>query len=99
MHWWPRQTPSSGIRGPNRSTTSLEIPASRGVHGPGEMISRLGRGRLDLVERDLIVADHPQLEPGVDLAETLDQVIGERVVVINQEDQVMESLRRTAGIP
>ena len=31
-----------GILGPNRATTSLEIPASRGVQGPGEMISRLG---------------------------------------------------------
>ena len=43
MHWWPRQTPSSGMLGPNRSTTALEIPASLGVHGPGEMINRVGR--------------------------------------------------------
>ncbi len=50
------------------------------------MISRVGRGGLDLVERDLIVADDPQVELRVDLAEPLDQVIGERVVVINQED-------------
>ena len=50
MHWWPRQTPSSGIVGANRSITSLEMPASRGVHGPGEMMMCVGRLRLDLVD-------------------------------------------------
>ena len=44
--------------------TSLEIPASFGVHGPGEMMMWLGRLRLDLVERDLVVADDEQVEAG-----------------------------------
>ena len=39
--WWPRQTPSVGIRASgNRRTASSEIPASFGVHGPGETITR-----------------------------------------------------------
>ena len=42
MHWWPRQTPSIGVFGPNVRITSLEMPASRGVHGPGEMQIRSG---------------------------------------------------------
>ncbi len=37
MHWWPRQTPKTGISGPNRSITAQEIPASRGDFGPGEI--------------------------------------------------------------
>ena len=39
MHWWPRQTPSTGIVGPTRLTTSVEMPASAGEQGPGEMIT------------------------------------------------------------
>ena len=42
MHWWPRQTPRIGIVGPKRRTTSVEIPASSGVRGPGEMTMRSG---------------------------------------------------------
>ena len=45
-----------------------------------------GRGELDLVERDLIVADDFQVDARVDLAEPLDQVVGERVVIVDQED-------------
>ena len=39
--WWPRQTPSVGIPASGkRRTTSTEIPASPGVHGPGETTTR-----------------------------------------------------------
>src|SRR5207248_376186 len=41
---------------------------------------------LDLIQRDLIVADDPHVQARVDLAEALDQVVRERIVVINQED-------------
>ena len=37
MHWWPRQTPSVGTRGPSSRSSSTEIPASPGEHGPGEI--------------------------------------------------------------
>ena len=42
MHWCPRQTPSVGTVGPKRRTTSVEMPASAGVRGPGEMTMRSG---------------------------------------------------------
>ena len=61
-------------------------PRLPGRAGPGEMIRWVGCVGLDLVERDLVVADDPQVEPRVDLAEPLDQVVGERVVVVDQED-------------
>ena len=37
MHWCPRHTPRIGTAAPSRVTTSGEIPASAGEHGPGEM--------------------------------------------------------------
>ncbi len=67
-------------------TTSLEIPASPGVQGPGEMIRRLGWHGLDLLERDLVVAHDSQIDSRVDLAEPLHEVVGERIVIIDQEN-------------
>ncbi len=37
MHWWPRQTPRIGIWPENRWIAALEIPASLGRPGPGEI--------------------------------------------------------------
>ena len=42
MHWCPRHTPSTGSFGPIFAMTSLEMPASFGVHGPGEMTTASG---------------------------------------------------------
>ena len=42
MHWCPRQTPKIGVVGANRVSTSFEMPASFGVHGPGEMMMCVG---------------------------------------------------------
>ena len=42
----------------------------------------------DLVERDLVVAMHLQVERRVDLAQPLHEVVGERIVVIDQQDHV-----------
>ena len=39
--WWPRHTPRVGIPASGkRRTASSEMPASLGVHGPGETITR-----------------------------------------------------------
>ena len=39
--WWPRHTPSVGTDAiGKRRTASSEIPASSGVHGPGDTITR-----------------------------------------------------------
>ena len=42
--WWPRQTPRTGVAGPNCLITSTEIPASSGRPGPGEI--RMCAGRI-----------------------------------------------------
>ena len=41
IDWWPRQTPSvlTPASGKRRMTSTL-IPASLGVHGPGETTTR-----------------------------------------------------------
>ena len=62
------------------------MPASLGVQGPGEMIRCVGPQRGDFVERDPIVAVHLQLERRIDLAQPLHEVVGERIVVIDQQN-------------
>ena len=42
--------------------------------------------RLDLLDPQLIVADHADIERGVDLPQPLHQVVGKRVVVIDDQD-------------
>jgi hypothetical protein len=37
MHWCPRQTARIGVTPANRWTSSIGIPASFGVHGPGDI--------------------------------------------------------------
>ena len=66
--------------------TPIEIPASRGVHGPGEttMPSSLIAHRVDLVQSDLVVAPHHDIR--AELAEKLIEIEGERVVVVDQQD-------------
>ena len=58
----------------------------------------MGRAlRLDLVEADLVVADDEEVERRVDLAQPLHQVIGERVVIIDQDDHGSPTRRRSAA--
>ena len=43
MDWWPRHTPRSGTPAAAAARTSGTLmPASRGVHGPGEMTTATG---------------------------------------------------------
>ncbi len=74
------------------------MPASVGVHGPGEMITRSGAAFDDLVDRDLIVAKNLNVQTGIDLAQPLHEVVGKRIVVIDDDDHVADftfSLTRT----
>ena len=52
---------------------------------------------LDLVEADLVIADDQDVEAGVDLAEPLDQVIGERVVIVDQHDREVRAVVEKDG--
>ena len=65
---------------------STEMPASVGVHGPGEMITRSGLRLEHLVDRDLVVAKDLDVERRIDLAQPLHEVVGERVVVVDDDD-------------
>ena len=60
------------------------MPASCGVQGPGEMTNVRRVQRFDLVGRELVVAAHHDLR--AQLAHVLDEVVGERVVVVEDED-------------
>ena len=64
-------------------------------HGNAGLVGRAGAGRndqvrrppgLDLLQRDLVVAVDLQLQRRVELAQPLHEVVGERVVVVDQQD-------------
>ena len=62
------------------------MPASSGRPGPGRDHDLLRRHRLDLAERHLVVAAHAHV--GAQLAEILHEVVGERIVVVDDENHV-----------
>ena len=82
--WCPRQTPSVGMPASGkRRDASTEIPASAGVQGPGEITSRSRPALEQLADARPVVAD--DLDLGAELAQVLDEVVGERVVVVDHE--------------
>ena len=85
MAWWPRQTPSSGTPAAAAARTSgTLIPASRGVQGPGEITIAAGSQRERVLDAEGVVpVDH---RIGAQLAGVLDQVVGEAVVVVEDEE-------------
>ena len=60
------------------------MPAWSGVPGPGEITRWVGAQRLDARHVDRVVA--ADLHLGPQLAEVLDQVVGEAVVVVDHDD-------------
>ena len=64
--------------------TSSVMPAFSGRDGPGLMTMPSASRADDLVDRDLVVAH--DLHLGAELAEVLVEVVGERVVVVEEED-------------
>ena len=60
------------------------MPASFGVHGPGESTMASGSSRERLVDADLVVAPHRHV--GAELAEIMDEIEGEAVVIVDQRD-------------
>ena len=82
-HWWPRHTPSIGMRLRKRRD---HVDRHARVFGPArprrdDEVRRLDRARL--VDRDLVVAIHDHLR--AQRGERLHQVVGERVVVVDQQ--------------
>src|SRR3954447_8755847 len=98
MHWWPRQTPSTGSLGPNRLMMSLETPPSRGVQGPGEMTMCVGLRAstwsavtLSLRKTSIFSEAPPTF------AELLHEVVGERIVVVDQDEHGCLSVGNRRG--
>ena len=60
------------------------MPASFGVQGPGESTIASGSARDHVGGRNLVVAMHDDLRP--QLAEVVDEVEGEAVVVVDQDN-------------
>jgi hypothetical protein len=82
--WWPRHTPRRGMpRGVSARMASTLMPASPGVQGPGEISIRSGGFGPELLHREGVVAHHLGIR--AQLAQELDQVPGERVVVVENE--------------
>ena len=72
--------------------TSTVTPASFGVHGPGESTIADGASVADFVDADRVVA--PDDDLGAELAEVLDEVVGEGVVVVDDEDHALRRCGR-----
>ena len=66
--------------------TSRLMPASLGVHGPGEMTMWLGASAPMSSTAELVVAHDAHVLP--QLAQVLGQVVGERVVVVDEQQHV-----------
>ncbi len=73
-----------GIRAPKRVTVAQEMPASLGVHGPGEITIFSGRSASISSKRDFVVAKDFHVR--AELAEIVVQVVGERIVIVDQEN-------------
>ena len=74
----------SGSSGAARSTRSRQMPASFGVHGPGDSTMASGAGGQHLVRGDGVVAHH--LDRGRKRADQVHQVPGEAVVIVDDEN-------------
>ena len=66
----------------SRSTNSTQMPASCGVHGPGEITIFLGLPLGDLFYGDFVVAVDFDLT--TEFAQILSEVVGEGIVVVEQ---------------
>ena len=67
-----------------RGSPRPRSPASAGVQGPGETTRRSAPRSSSSSTVGLVVADHLDLRP--QLAQVLDEVVGEAVVVVDHED-------------
>ncbi len=90
MDWWPRHTPSIGSLPAKYLMASREMPASVGVHGPGETTMRSGFRASISATGQLIVAH--DLDFGTELAQVLHNVVGKGIVVIDHQQHVGSNL-------
>ena len=72
------------------------MPASFGVQGPGDSTIASGFGASTSSTRDLVVAMHDHVR--AQLAEEVDEVEGEAVVVIDQDDHAVIAVPARFGL-
>ncbi len=94
MPWCPRQTPSTGVRGPEAADDLDRDAGILGAAGAGRDDDVRGLQRFDLAERDLVVAAHQRRR--AQLAEVLREVERERVVVVDEENHRPSSAMASA---
>jgi hypothetical protein len=95
--WWPRQTPRSGVPRLGRGRDQRQADAGAvGVAGAGRQHDRRGVHRHRLLHVDFVVAAHHHLR--AELAEVVDEVVGEAVVVVDQQ-QHSEAAEAPAAPP
>ena len=82
--WWPRQTPSVGVVGASRRTISRVAPGLLRPSRPGRDDEVRRAQPLGLVGVDRVVPPDDHL--GAELLEQVDEVVGERVVVVDEQD-------------
>ena len=82
--WCPRQTPSTGTLPENFFTTAIVIPASSGVHGPGESRMRSGFQAFQFLDGYLVIAANYHFR--TQFSQVLDQVVGKGIVVIQDKN-------------
>ena len=76
--------------GPAFSISSRQMPASLGVQGPGDSTMPLGFSAMTPATRDLVVAERPA-HARAQLAQEVDEIVGEAVVVIDQDEHVIDN--------
>jgi len=98
MAWWPRQTPRMGTLPDMWRMRPMEIPASCGVQGPGERTIavrcegfRLLRGVSSSLRRTTDV--------GAEFTDVLDEVEGEGIVVVENENHSFVSVAPGSPLP
>ena len=84
MAWWPRQTPRIGVLPAMWRISGTRMPGLARRARSRRQQNALGLQRLDLFHRQLVVA--ADLDLGAQLAQVLDKVVGERIVVVEDKD-------------
>ena len=83
--WWPRQTPSTGTVGaPQRLQRHADVARVLGAARARRDDDVVHRQRRELLPRQLVVAHDDRLV-AVDLAQQVEEVEGEGVVVVDQQ--------------
>ena len=90
IHWWPRQIPRIGTRPDRLCTRAVEIPASAGVQGPGEITMASGASAAASSSRQPVVADDERL--GIEFGEIARDVEDEGIVIVDDQDHAAASL-------